>query len=98
MIDIIEVLIRDSNWGILLLVLFFALIAWNVRKLAKEHEVKHLEIDHNIERGFTMTESLKDISMDLKSMLKVHENEIHNIKDDVYELKQDARDSRNKTR
>lgn len=94
MIDIIEVLIRDSNWGILLLVLFFALIAWNVRKLAKEHEVKHNEIDSSIERGFTITEELKDISMDLKSMLKVHESEIHHIKDDVYDLKRDVRDFR----
>lgn len=96
MIDIVELLIRDSNWGILLLVLFFALIAWNVRKIAKEHEVKHVQIDTDIERNFSMTESLKDISLDLKSMLKVHENEIHNIKDDVYDLKQDARDSRRK--
>jgi hypothetical protein len=95
MIDIAEALITNGNWGLALLVLFFALIAWNIRKLAKEHEVKHLEIDDNFERTFTMTESLKDISMDLKSMLKVHESEIHNIKDDVYELKQDARDVRN---
>ena len=96
MIDIIEVLIRDSNWGILLLVLFFALIAWNIRKLVKEHEVKHVQIDENFDRAFTITDSLKDISMDLKSMLKVHESEIHNIKDDVYDLKQDARESRHK--
>lgn len=92
MIDIVEVLIRDSNWGILLLVLFFALIAWNVRKLAKEHEVEHKDIDSKFDKTFTLTESLKDISADLKSMLKVHETEIHNIKDDVYELKQDVRD------
>ena len=96
MIDIAEAMITNGNWGLALLVLFFALIAWNIRKLAKEHEVKHLEIDNNIERGMTITEELKDISMDLKSMLKVHESEIHNIKDDVYELKQDAREGRRK--
>ncbi len=96
MIDIAEAMIQNGNWGIALLVLFFALITWNIRKLAKEHEVKHLEIDNNIERGMTITEELKDISMDLKSMLKVHESEIHNIKDDVYELKQDAREGRRK--
>ncbi len=96
MIDIAEAMITNGNWGLALLVLFFALIAWNIRKIAKEHEVKHLQIDTDIDRNFTMTESLKDISMDLKSMLKVHESEIHNIKDDVYELKQDAREGRRK--
>lgn len=96
MIDIAEAMITNGNWGLALLVLFFALIAWNIRKLAKEHEVKHVQIDENFERTFTMTESLKDISLDLKSMLKVHESEIHNIKDDVYELKQDAREDRHR--
>jgi len=94
MIDIAEAMIQNGNWGLALLVLFFALITWNIRKLVKENEVKHSQHETHIERNFTLTESLKDISLDLKSMLKVHETEIHNIKDDVYELKQDAREAR----
>lgn len=96
MIDVVESMISNGNWGIALLVLFFALITWNIRKLVKENDVRHIRHEHDIDRNFTLTESLKDISFDLKSMLKVHESEIHNIKDDVYELKQDARESRNK--
>lgn len=96
MIDIAEAMIQNGNWGIALLVLFFALITWNIRKLVKENEVRHVRHEHDIDKGFVLTESLKDISLDLKSMLKVHENEIHNIKDDVYELKQDAREARNR--
>ena len=96
MIDFIERTIESGHWGIALLVMFFALITWNISKLVKENEVRHKQHDNDIDRNYTLTESLKDISMDLKSMLKVHESEIHNIKDDVYELKQDARDSRHK--
>lgn len=96
MIDIAEAMIQNGNWGIALLVLFFSLIAWNIRKLVKENEVKHDRHDTEIERGVTLTESLRDIAMDLKSIVKVHETEIHNIKDDVYELKQDAREGRRK--
>lgn len=96
MIDIVEAMIQKGYWGLALLFLLFGLIVWNIRKLVKENEVRHTQHDSDIDRNFILTESLKDISMDLKSMLKVHESEIHNIKDDVYELKQDAREDRHR--
>lgn len=84
MTEIIFNELQKGHWQIVILLLLFGTIVWELRRYVKTNDVRHKEHTH-------LDKIMSDNLVELTTITKVHESEINGLKEDVRDVRVEVR-------